>query len=204
MFGVSLNEAINYLLSYGEGWAQVILCASAFVEYVFPPFPGDMITLAGALLARTGGWSILLLVLSLTAGSLGGAAVAFFIGARGLSKERILKTRAAAGRGEAIERVLAGYRRYGPIFLAANRFMPGIRAFFFVAAGIAGIRFRLVMLYAGLSALAWNAMLIAAGFIVGDNLEFFESLFRSYFLAAWIVILSASVVLAIVWLRRRN
>lgn len=203
MFGLTLTHAVDYLASQGEGWGQAALALCAFVEYIFPPFPGDVLAVAGALLARLSGWNVWLVVISLTSGNLAGAAVAYWVGARGLSRERLLKTRRGAARKEGIDRVIAGYRKYGAVFLVANRFMPGIRAFFFVAAGTAGIRLWLVLLYAGISALAWNGLLVFVGYLMGDNFEMVEKLFSQYFLAAWGLVVASCVAAAIWFVRAR-
>jgi membrane-associated protein len=98
----------------------------------------------------------------------------------------------------------ASYRRHGPWLLAANRFMPGVRAFLFVAAGAARVPLREVLLFGGVSAAAWNAVLLAAGALIAHNLAEMNLLFERYTVASTLVLaLVAALALALAIARRR-
>jgi len=201
---ISLESAIQFLVSQGQWWALAVLFASSILEYVFPPFPGDTVTLAGAVLAYVGGWHPLYVLLALTLGSLAGSALDFWFGLKALTPERLARSPRLAARSASIDRVLAAYRRFGPAFLLLNRFMPGVRALFFVAAGMAGIPLRAVLLYSAASSLAWNMMLMAAGFLIGDNIPLLESLFSTWSSALWLLLAAAALWLLARHLRRRR
>lgn len=201
---MTLAEAVEALVSCGQWPALGLLCLSSALEYVFPPFPGDTVTLAGAAIARVGGWSYPLVFLALTLGSLVGATADYLFGKHALSRERILRHRHSEKHRGAMERILDGYRRYGPAFLIANRFMPGIRALFFVAAGTAGIPLSSVLFYATVSAACFNGVLLYVGFVIGDNMERLESLFQQYLVVAWVLLATAALVGLVVWLRRKQ
>ena len=70
-----------------------------------------------------------------------------------------------------VDRLVGGFRRYGPVLLVANRFVPGVRALFFVAAGVAELSLPVVVAWATVSAALWNAVLLGLGAWVGWNLE---------------------------------
>jgi membrane protein DedA with SNARE-associated domain len=147
----------------------VAVAAAAFVEYVFPPFPGDAAVVAGTAVAVVGDGSVPALLAATTAGAMLGAVVDLAVGrrlARTAWRERLGPARAAD-----VERLLAAFARWGAWALLANRFVPGIRALFFVAAGVAGVRTAPALLAAAGSALAWNALLVGAGTWVGWNLD---------------------------------
>jgi membrane protein DedA with SNARE-associated domain len=198
----SLQQTIATLVEHGQWWAAPILAGAAAIEYIFPPFPGDTVTLAGAVLARLGDWSITLVFSALMVGNLVGAMADYYVGRRLLNPERLAKRRGIANHAGAMQRLLAGFSRYGPALLLINRFLPGIRALFFVAAGMARLHPLWVLLYAALSAALWTVLLLAAGFLVGDNLPLLEELFSRYFQVAWGVVALAAVV--IVWRRLRR
>lgn len=198
----SLQTTVAILLEHGQWWAAPILAAAAAIEYIFPPFPGDTVTLAGAVLARLGGWSVPLVFSALLTGNLLGAMTDYLVGRQLLNPERLLKRRRIANHEGALKRVLDGFARHGPALLVVNRFLPGIRALFFVAAGMARVRPAAVLFYAALSAALWTALLLAAGFLVGDNLPLLEELFRRYFQVAWIFIALVAVALLWRWFRR--
>ena len=90
--------------------------------------------------------------------------------------------------GHAVQRVVAGFERHGALYLTINRFLPGIRAFFFVAAGMARLSIWRVAFWGGLSAILWNLLVIGAGYALGGNLERLQALFARYTTIAWVLI----------------
>ena len=59
-----------------------MLGGSAMVEYVFPPFPGDTITLFGAVLITAYGWSFAAVFGAVMLGSMAGAMADYYLGHR--------------------------------------------------------------------------------------------------------------------------
>jgi len=181
-----------------------ILAGAAAVEYVFPPFPGDTITLFGAVLITAYGWSFFGVFGAVMAGSVAGAMLAYFFGQR----LRVWRSRHPAKqqkRAAVIDDLVEKFRRHGAIYLVINRFLPGIRALFFVAAGMAKMRPLPVALYSAVSAALWTLGLIAIGSLVGANFETLVDWMRTYSLAMWIVIgaiITVFVVRAVVGWRR--
>jgi membrane protein DedA with SNARE-associated domain len=185
--------------------APAILFLASFAEYVFPPFPGDLVVVFGAWYAVQGELSWPVTFLAVTAGALAGAFLDHQVGA---SIGRRLDARAAS-RGllsaDRLARFEASYRRWGPWLLVANRFMPGVRAFVFVAAGASRIPLRTVLVYGGLSAAAWNAVLLALGALVAENVEELAGMVERYTRVATITLAAVAVtaVAVALWRRRR-
>ena len=190
-----------------HAWVVIlILFAAAAVEYVFPPFPGDTVTLAGAVLVAAYGWSLPAVFVAVTLGSLVGAMAGFALGIWWERRWRAREGRARWAR-EQVDRLVEGFRKHGEAYLVINRFLPGVRAFFFVAAGLARMRPARVALFATVSAAAWNALLIAAGYAVGRNIALLESLFERYATLTWAALGLATIGLGLRWWwmkRRRN
>lgn len=178
--------------------APLLLFFAAFVEYVFPPFPGDAMVVLGAWYATHGKLSWPLTFGMVTCGAVAGAAVDWAIG-RWLGAR--IDERAAAGKldRERVERFERIYRRFGGLFLVANRFLPGIRGFFFVAAGAARIPLWEVLLFGGISAALWNGLLLAAGSYAARNVDELLRLFARYNAAAAVALAAAGAVAAGAW-----
>jgi membrane-associated protein len=204
---VNLDEALRFLVDV-EPWVTIaILFAAALIEYVFPPFPGDTVTLAGAVLVAAYGFPLVPMFLAVLAGGLVGAAADYALGRylAGATGSRLASLPIARSAMGGMERVAAAFARHGEAYIAVNRFLPGIRAFLFVAAGLARMRPVRVMLFAGLSSIAWNALVVAAGMAVGARLDALETLFRRYSLLAWSAIFVVAIVVAVrAWRRRRK
>lgn len=189
---VELDRALQQLVQEAGPWTLPTLFGAALLEYVFPPFPGDLITLLGAFSAVHGVLPLPLVFLASTAGSVAGAALDYELGRRlGRAAERRLPEE-ASGSGwrrffsrERLHVIEEAYRRRGPMLIVFNRFLPGIRGLFFVAAGAAGMPLRQVLGLGALSAALWNGALLAAGFAVGENLPALLRLLRDYATVAW-------------------
>jgi membrane protein DedA with SNARE-associated domain len=170
------------------------------VEYLVPPFPGDTVSLAAAVIFAEAPFLDLLAFLSCTAGSVLGAMLVLLAGI-GMGRRVHPKQEGA------LEALLRGFRRFGAPLLLANRFFPGIRPAFFLAAGLAGISKAKTLLYAALGATAWNALLFFIGFKLGDNLHELElataqlSSWGKYLLA---LLAAALLLLAVTWAIKRQ
>ncbi len=180
------------------GW--LALAGSAVIEYVFPPFPGDVVTVLAASLVIAASWSWFGVLSALMIGSVIGAALTFELGVRWARR------RAARGEahGAALDRLVAGFRKHGVAYLVLNRFVPGVRSLFFVAAGLAGMSRRAVYVYGALSSLLWNLVLLAAGAALGANYERLERLVSMYTAVAVAIVVAIVVAMAVIqWARRR-
>ncbi len=186
-------------------FAPAVLFGASFVEYVFPPFPGDTIVVLGAWYAAHGALSWPAAFAAVTAGAVAGAWLDWRVG-RAIVPS--VKGRAALhGLLDAarLARFEAAYQRWGGLLLVANRFLPGIRAFLFVAAGAARIPLGKVLLLGGLSAALWNVLLLGVGALLARNLQDMSAIVDRYTRGTWIAmgLVAALLVLRAV-LRRRG
>jgi membrane-associated protein len=188
--------------------APAILFLGSLVEYVFPPFPGDTLIVLGAWYAVNGKISWPVAFVAVTAGAVVGAWIDYRIGVSiGAALERGAKRRGPITL-EHVRKVEAGYARWGEWFLLANRFLPGIRAFLFVGAGAARLPVGKVLLWGGISAAAWNALLLLVGAFLVSNLSEFAGWLERYTTVAWVVMAVVAAFLlarfAISAVRRRR
>ncbi|MCB9631565.1 MAG: VTT domain-containing protein [Sandaracinus sp.] len=197
-----MDDVVAYLQSIEGPSAYLALLLAAMVEYVVPPLPGDTFALAGIALAATAGYSPWLVHAALTLGATIGGQLAWGFG-------RYVRVRRERSPGflhgprteRALDEVRRRFETHGAIYLLANRFVPALRAFFFVGAGLSGMPGWKVALYGGLSAAAWNALLLAAGWALGANLDRLGELVQHYtWIALGLVLLGVGVAL---WRMRR-
>jgi membrane-associated protein len=175
--------------------APAILFLGSLIEYVFPPFPGDTLVVLGAWYAVNGKISWPVAFVAVTAGAVLGAWIDYRIGVSiGAALERGAKRRGLITL-EHVRRVEAGYARWGEWFLLANRFLPGIRAFLFVGAGAARLPVGKVLLWGGISAAAWNALLLLVGAFLVSNLSEFVHWLERYTTVAWVLMVVVAAFL---------
>jgi membrane protein DedA with SNARE-associated domain len=159
------------------------LFAASLIEYVFPPFPGDTVVLLGGVFAVRGQRSWALVLAAVTIGSVLGAAIDYIIGSR--LARRFERRGDFAERHPHVVRLQMKMRAGGIPLIAFNRFMPGVRGLIFLAAGASGMDFRRVMVWGALSALLWNALILAVGIAVGGNAERLARFVHDYNRVAW-------------------
>jgi membrane protein DedA with SNARE-associated domain len=177
-----------------------LLLLSACIEYLFPPFPGDMIVIFGAFLVARRGWSGPSVFAAVLAGSVVGFMLDYAVGRwLGRTEERWTRGRLRRFRPQ-IDRLVERFARHGALYLAINRFIPSLRGLFFVAAGMARLAWWKVLAFGTLSALLWNALLLAVGLTVGNSWDRLVTVFQAYGIVFWTV--AALALLAFVLYRR--
>jgi len=128
-----VQSILDFVAEHHDGLGTVVLFFSSLIEYVFPPFPGDVVTLFGTWLVVQGYWSFAFALGLVTLGSVCGAAADYGLGVLlgrrldRLPSEREVRRWTPLTREKYLllnERFL----RHGAAYILINRFLPGIRA----------------------------------------------------------------------------
>lgn len=198
-----LEEILRWVEHTEGPLPYVVLGLGGASEYVLPLLPGDTVTLFGAFLATTTGRHPLLVYAAINAGSIAGSLVAYGAG-RWLAGRPGSPVFKSPRTRKAIRVIQARFARHGAVYLAINRFLPALRAFFFVAAGMIRMPVWQVLLYGGLSALAWNALILGVAWTVGDNWDALQRLFERYTAVSLLLIGLVLLGFAVRWALRRR
>jgi membrane protein DedA with SNARE-associated domain len=203
------RETLDHLLRNAETIPDFaffsVMFAGSFLEYVFPPVPGDLWTAGGAILISRG-QKFLTVFLGVSLGSLAGFLVDYAFGRWLANPERRFRHWGPRWErmGRGIDRIATGFDRHPELYLMVNRFLPGIRALFFVAAGFGRVPVWKVVTFGLLSSIAWNLLLIAAGAAVGRKLDALIGWVANYTWAAWCILGVIAIVLLVRFLIRRR
>ena len=199
----SVDEALVQLLrDYHGPLLYGLVALSALLEYVAPPLPGDTVALVAIFWAATAKLDPLSVYVALCLGAIMGGVIAWRFGIWLADNERrwpAFMRRPTVAQG--VDAVRLQYAKRGPAYLAANRFIPAFRAFFFVAAGVSRMRFWPVVLFGALSAVVYNALLLAAGYLAQGSWEQLKTWFSSY---ALIALMCAVVVIWLAFVTRNR
>lgn len=189
-----LDEFLNTLEQGPPEWVYALVVASAAAEYVFPPIPGDTVALFAVALAVRAQLHWLFVYLAMTAGALLGGVAAWGLGVWLANHQTSWPSFLRASSAQrALDAVRRGYERHGAMYLVFNRFLPTLRAFFFLGAGLSRMSAGSVLIYGGISALIWNALLMGAGYAVGSNWDLLRDLAERY-TAATLIVIAVAVV----------
>lgn len=150
----------------------IILGIIAYLENVVPPIPGDILIVFGGYLASEliiGFWWVVLLT---TAGSVMGFMTMYYFGYVVGDEIRTQRNRFPFLRffdAEYLDKAERWMYRWGQGVVLANRFLAGARSIISITAGVTRLNPRKTVMYATVGALAWNIILIGAGWLIGDN-----------------------------------
>jgi len=180
------DQLMNWIMQLPSLSIYLFLGISAFVENVFPPVPGDTVTVFGAYLVGRGFVGFFGVYIATTIGSLVGFMTIYFLGLKlgrpFFEKPRVTKIFSL----ENLNKVEGYFNKYGLGVIAANRFLPGIRSIISIFGGIAKLKWWKVAIFALLSCSLWNGLLIYAGYLLGDNwkdIEFYLSRYNTIVLS---------------------
>lgn len=174
-------EYVNQILDQiTPTMAYFILFLSAIIENVFPPIPGDTVTVIGAYLITTdklGFWGV---YISTSTGSLVGFFIMYVLGLKfGRSFVRS-KFKSKIFSQDMFDKVEKWFVKYGYWVILANRFLSGTRSVIALFAGFFHLDWYKVILLGLISALIWNGLLIYAGYLLGVNWETITNIISQY------------------------
>jgi membrane protein DedA with SNARE-associated domain len=162
------------------GLAYIILFLSAIIENIFPPIPGDTVTVIGSYLITTGKLGFWGVYISTSTGSLVGFFIMYVLGlkfGRSFVKSKI---KSKIFSEEMFDKVEKWFVKYGYWVILANRFLSGTRSVIALFAGFFHLEWYKVILLGLVSALIWNGLLIYAGYLLGINWEIITDIISRY------------------------
>ena len=136
-------------------------------------FPGDSLLLAGGLLASQGKFNIVWLIAVVIIASIAGYESGYYIGKK--SGPRVFKRQdGLLFRHEYIERTQKFFKNHGGKTILLARFVPYVRTFVSVVAGVGGMDKRLYSIYNVLGGILWAGGLTLLSFWLGSNIPNFD------------------------------
>lgn len=202
---MSFEQILEFIRFQNEFIIYGILLISAFIENLFPPFPGDMVTLAGMFVAGEGNIGYVGVLVSTTSGGLLGMLVLYYFG-RSKGRRFFEKRNSKYFGKTALERVETLFRRYGNSILIISRFLAGVRSAVAIAAGIGDVRLSRMVGLSLISFLLWNGILLGLMIASKSNWEMIMDIVRKYTYLLLILGMAAGLVIAVsrIWRKRKN
>lgn len=157
------------LLSLLQGMGPWMLLGIAVVIFIesgvlFPFLPGDSLLIAAALLAPQVGVPAWQVGVVAVVAAFCGDQVGYALGAR--HGRRMFRPDARVLKAEYLERTEAFFGRYGAASLVLGRFVPVVRTYVPLAAGIAAMRYRRFILWNALGGATWVATMVVGGYLL--------------------------------------
>jgi len=160
------HYSLDALIQWG---GYVLLVAIVFAEtglLVGCFLPGDSLLITAGLLAAAGHLNIWWINLLLMAAAIVGDSVGYAIGAR-LGPRIFTREKSLLFNPKHVLRTRHFYEKYGPKTIVIARFVPIIRTFAPVLAGVGEMQYRRFLTYNVLGGIGWVASMSLAGFGLG-------------------------------------
>ena len=195
---VHLDQIIR---SYG-GWTYTLLFLIIFIEtgFVVMPFlPGDSLLFAAGTFAALKALDIRLLILLLSAAAIIGDTVNYWVGHH-LGPKVFCRDNARFFKKEYLDRTHAFYEKHGGKTIIIARFVPIIRSFAPLVAGIGRMSYGRFLAFNVIGGIGWVVLLTGMGYFFG-NIPIVKN---NYSIAILAIIAISTVPVAVEYLRHRK
>ncbi len=191
---------IEYLI---EAFGALGVALLMTLENLFPPIPSEFILPFAGFLVGRGELGFLPALVASTAGSLSGALILYALGRWGgrnliLHYGRFLRVKEAD-----LDRAEGWFDKYDQWVILFGRMVPGVRSVVSIPAGMLRTSFLQFVLLTTAGSAAWNALLLGAGWYLGENWQQIQGIVGSVSNFVLILVAVALVCAAIWWWRRR-
>ena len=152
------------------------------LENVFPPVPSELVLPFAGYVAATGQLHPAGVWLAATAGSLLGALPWYWAGRKlghgGLCRFAQRHGRLLTLSPADVNRAQDFFRRHGPASVGFGRLVPGVRSVISMPAGVGRMPVASFLLWSAVGTLAWNLVLVAAGYLLRSQYEQAQQVFE--------------------------
>jgi len=193
--------SLDALIQWG---GYVLLVAIVFTEtglLVGLFLPGDSLLITAGLLAGAGILNIWWLNALLIAAAIVGDSTGYAIGAR-LGPRIFTREKSLLFNPKHVERTQRFYEKYGPKTIVIARFVPIIRTFAPVLAGVGAMRYRRFLTYNVVGGIGWVASMTGAGYVLGQTVPNISK--HMHVLVIVIIVLSCVPIAVEIYRERRK
>ena len=195
------HYSLDALIQWG---GYVLLVAIVFAEtglLIGCFLPGDSLLITAGLLAAAGHLNIWWINVLLMAAAIIGDSVGYAIGAR-LGPHIFTREKSLLFNPKHVERTQHFYEKYGPKTIVIARFVPIIRTFAPVLAGVGAMRYRRFLTYNVLGGIGWVASMSWAGYLLGHAVPNISK--HMHVLVIVIIVLSCVPIAVEIYRERRK
>ncbi len=175
------------------------------LENLFPPLPSEVILPLTGFAAGQGVLTLASALFWTTLGSVAGAVVLYGIGMLfGRERMRAIWAKLPLVKASDLERTEDWFARHGAKAVFLGRMVPIFRSLISVPAGVERMPLPVFVMLTTLGSLIWNAVLVMAGYWLGDQWEVVETYVSVVSKVVLVLVVVALAVYVAVRLRGRN
>ena len=171
------NIIFNIINNYGYFGITFLIA----LENIIPPIPSEIILSFSGFISKYASLNLLLIIISSTLGSIIGALIlyylAYFIGLKLLNFKFF---RICGLKSENVEKSINHFKTNGKKSIFFGRFVPIIRSFISIPAGLSKMNIKLFVILTTIGSLIWNTIFIFIGYFLKDKWEIITTFFEDY------------------------
>ena len=165
-----LDQNMSLVVNEYGMWTYLILFLIIFLEtglVIMPFLPGDSLLFVAGAAAASGVLNLEWLLIAIIAGAVLGDTVNYWIG-NYIGIHVFIERFPNLVRKEYIDRTYGFFERYGGTTIFVARFVPVVRTFAPVLAGVGSMQYRRFLFYNVLGGTAWGLGIVLGGYYLGS------------------------------------
>lgn len=186
----------NIIFSIINKYGYIGITFLIALENLIPPIPSEVILSFSGFISKSTDLSLFLIIIFATLGSLIGAIVlyylAYFIGLN-LLNFKFFKL--CGLKKESTEKSINHFQKKGYKSIFFGRFIPIIRSFISIPAGLSKMNIRLFLVLTWTGSLIWNTIFVIAGFILQDNWDTLANFFEKYSIFIFLIAITLYIII---------
>jgi membrane-associated protein len=181
------------------------ILAIVFVEtgLLFPLLPGESLLFTGGLLAAHGTLDIWVLAPAVALTAIAGDQTGYFIGRR-IGPALFKKEDSRFFKQHHVTESHAFFEKYGPMAIILARFMPFVRTFTPVVAGVSYMRYPVYLAFDIVGGVLWGGGVTTAGYFLGNVPAIHQNLEKIVLAILFVSMIPAFIATGRAYLKRRR
>jgi membrane protein DedA with SNARE-associated domain len=201
IISAGFNELLAFVESVDPRYIYLILFSVAFIENIFPPFPGDTFTIVAGYMAALGKLTVLSTLAAVSFGTFVSVMLIYYVSYRH-GRPLLIRKKYTFFTTRDIARVQTWFGRFGAWTLIFSRFVVGGRVAIAAASGMGRYPAGRMAIFSLVSAVLFHGTLIGLAFLMHAYIRDLVDGFGLYSKIV-LVIVAVLIILWIVILIRR-
>lgn len=164
-----METIVNWLVEFVHTFGYVGIFVMTFLESTCAPVPSEVTMIPAGYLVQQGHMDLFWVLFSSVSGTLCGSLFMYWFASHFGRRFLYRYGKYFFFKHERMEKLDKFFGKHGEISIFTGRLIPGVRHVISFPAGLAQMNLKKFCLYTGLGGSLWMSILVAVGYIIGDN-----------------------------------